>query len=344
MKLRFLMLAVGLSFAVSPALAATGTTLDPLGAFSKAPVVKKDEDLKKKPVKKAAKKPVKKKVVAKKKPEPVVEEKPKGLFASLFGTSEAKGKTDKKATASKSSKDKLAKDKAAKDKLAKDAKSKKDESKPALSAKARKDEDGKKVAAAGDNAFAFGLFGGSKSVGPSNLETIALDDAQKAKDAKSKFRVKKEFEPTIVAFPGGYKPGTIVVKTDERRLYLVEPGGKARRYAIAVGKEGLQFTGKGTVGDMQEWPRWIPTKEMIEREPKKYKQYEDGMDGGPDNPLGARAIYLYQGKQDTHIRVHGTIAPNSIGTAASNGCFRMINSHVVDLYGRVKMGSEFIVL
>ncbi len=343
MKLRLLLLAVGLSFAVSPALSATGPTLDPLGAFSKAPVVKKDDEIKKKPVKKAAKKPVKKKVVAKKKPAPVVEEKPKGLFATLFGTSEAKGKTNGKAAATKTAKS--AKDKAAKDKIAaKDAKSKKDEAKPTLTAKARAEDENRKVAAAGDSAFAFGLFGGSKSRGPSNLETIALDDAQAAKDAKSKFRVKKEFEPTIVAFPGGFKPGTIVVKTDERRLYFVEPGGKARRYAIAVGKEGLQFTGKGTVGDMQEWPRWIPTPDMIERDPKKYKQYEDGMDGGPENPLGARAIYLYQGKTDTHIRVHGTIAPNSIGTAASNGCFRMINSHVIDLYGRVKMGAEFIVL
>ncbi|MFZ1774546.1 MAG: L,D-transpeptidase [Rhizobiaceae bacterium] len=213
-------------------------------------------------------------------------------------------------------------------------------------AKADADEAGTQVASAESGNFSFGLFSKpvSKSETPSNLETLALDDALRAQDAKKKFKVKKEFEPALVPFPGNYKAGTIVVVTAERRLYLVEGFGRARRYAIAVGKEGLQFTGKGVVGDKQEWPRWIPTAEMIERDPKKYAQYADGMDGGPANPLGARAIYLYQGNTDTHIRAHGTIAPNSVGSASSNGCFRMINEHVIDLYGRVKMGAEFIVL
>jgi lipoprotein-anchoring transpeptidase ErfK/SrfK len=174
-------------------------------------------------------------------------------------------------------------------------------------------------------------------------ETRALDAALAARDARKQFKVKSEFEPQEVAF-GGYKRGTIVVDTSARYLYLVESSSTARRYAIAVGREGLEFKGSATVGDKQEWPRWIPTLDMQKREPKKYGQYKDGMPGGPDNPLGARAIYLYQGKKDTHIRIHGTNQPQTIGTNSSNGCFRMVNEHVKDLYGRVKMGTEVIVM
>ncbi len=189
-----------------------------------------------------------------------------------------------------------------------------------------------------------GLFGGSTSPSISLLpETRALDAALQQRQAKRPFKVKPEFEPQEVSF-SGYEPGTIVINTGERRLYLVESAFSARRYAIAVGKEGLQFKGTTTVGDKQEWPRWIPTKEMQEREPKHYGQYKDGMPGGGMNPLGARAIYLYQGKKDTHLRIHGTIAPQTIGTSASNGCFRMINEHVMDLYRRVRMGTKVVIL
>jgi len=189
-----------------------------------------------------------------------------------------------------------------------------------------------------------GLFGGSTASSISYLpETRALDAALAKKQAKKPFKVKPEFVPQEVDF-SGYEPGTIVINTTERRLYLVESAFKARRYAIAVGKEGLQFKGTTTVGDKQEWPRWIPTKEMQEREPSHYGKYKDGMPGGGENPLGARAIYLYQGKTDTHLRIHGTIAPQTIGTSASNGCFRMINEHVMDLYRRVKMGTKVVIL
>lgn len=188
-----------------------------------------------------------------------------------------------------------------------------------------------------------GLFGGAVQQ-PSMLpQTRALDAVLQAKQAKKQFKVKSDFEPQEVAF-SGYERGQIVVDTGARYLYLVESSSTARRYAIAVGREGLEFKGKATVGDKQEWPRWIPTKEMQEREPKKYGQYKDGMNGGPDNPLGARAIYLYQGKKDTHIRIHGTNQPQTIGTNSSNGCFRMVNDHVMDLYNRVKMGTEVIVM
>ena len=189
-----------------------------------------------------------------------------------------------------------------------------------------------------------GLFGGQPVTSINYLpETRALDSALAKKDAKRPFKVKPEFVPQDVAF-SGYDPGTIVIDTSARRLYLVETYSTARRYAIAVGREGLQFKGTVAVGDKQEWPRWIPTLDMQKREPKHYGQYKDGMAGGGQNPLGARAIYLYDGKKDTHLRIHGTIAPQSIGTSASNGCFRMINEHVMDLYSRVKIGTKVVII
>lgn len=195
----------------------------------------------------------------------------------------------------------------------------------------------------GSGLFA-GLFGGQSVSSISYLpETRALDSALAKKDAKRQFKVKPEFVPQDVAF-SGYEPGTIVIDTSARRLYLVESFSTARRYAIAVGREGLQFKGTVAVGDKQEWPRWIPTLDMQKREPKHYGQYKDGMPGGGENPLGARAIYLYDGKKDTHLRIHGTIAPQSIGTSASNGCFRMINEHVMDLYSRVKVGTKVVII
>jgi lipoprotein-anchoring transpeptidase ErfK/SrfK len=190
------------------------------------------------------------------------------------------------------------------------------------------------------SSFFAALFGDEQVMLP---QTRQLDAALAQKDAKSTFKVKSQFEPQSVAF-SGYNPGTIVIDTAARYLYLVESSSTARRYAIAVGKEGLEFKGTAKIGDKQEWPRWIPTKEMQERDPKKYGQYKDGMPGGPDNPLGARAMYLYQGKTDTHVRIHGTNQPQSIGTNSSNGCFRMVNEHVKDLYSRVKVGTEVIVM
>lgn len=188
-----------------------------------------------------------------------------------------------------------------------------------------------------------GLFGGTTSSISLLPETRALDRVLAEKQAKKPFTVKPEFVPQEVEFRG-YEAGTIVIDTTARRLYLVESSSKARRYAIAVGKEGLQYKGTVAVGDKQEWPRWIPTQDMQKREPKHYGQYKDGMPGGGANPLGARAIYLYEGKKDTHLRIHGTIAPQTIGTSASNGCFRMINDHVMDLYRRVKMGTKVVII
>ncbi|TPM35912.1 L,D-transpeptidase [Mesorhizobium sp. B2-3-3] len=203
---------------------------------------------------------------------------------------------------------------------------------------------GQKQNTGGGGLFA-GLFGGTSSGSSISYlpETRALDSALAKRDAKKPFKVKPEFVPQDVEFTG-YEAGTIVIDTSARRLYLVESSSTARRYAIAVGREGLQFKGTVAVGDKQEWPRWIPTLDMQKREPKHYGQYKDGMPGGGQNPLGARAIYLYDGKKDTHLRIHGTIAPQSIGTSASNGCFRMMNEHVMDLYSRVRIGTKVVII
>lgn len=190
----------------------------------------------------------------------------------------------------------------------------------------------------------FAALFGQKPAAPQMLpQTRALDSVLEQKQSRKAFKVKAEFMPQEVEF-SGYPTGTIVIDTRTRFLYLVESSSTARRYAIAVGREGLLFTGKATVGDKQEWPRWIPTLDMQKREPKHYGQFKDGMPGGPSNPLGARAIYLFQGRHDTHIRIHGTNQPQSIGRAASNGCFRMVNDHVIDLYNRVRMGTPVVVL
>ena len=186
------------------------------------------------------------------------------------------------------------------------------------------------------------LFGGATS---SDLlpETRALDSVLEQKQAKKKFKVKPAFEPQEVEF-SGYSTGTIVIDTElevplPRRELLDRPPlcdrGRPRRPAVHRQGNGRRQAGMAALDSDQE---------MQKREPKKYGQYKDGMDGGPDNPLGARAIYLFQGKSDTHIRIHGTNQPQSIGSAASNGCFRMINDHVIDLYNRVRVGTPVVVL
>jgi lipoprotein-anchoring transpeptidase ErfK/SrfK len=147
-----------------------------------------------------------------------------------------------------------------------------------------------------------------------------------------------------VPFSSPYAPGTIVVKIDERRLYLVEPGGRAIRYAVGVGREdAVNFRGSAKIGRKEEWPSWTPTANMMRRIPR-YRAYAGGMPGGIDNPLGARALYLYRGGEDTHFRLHGTNDPDTIGHAVSSGCIRLFNEDVVDLYERVPVGTPVVVL
>jgi lipoprotein-anchoring transpeptidase ErfK/SrfK len=136
-----------------------------------------------------------------------------------------------------------------------------------------------------------------------------------------------------------YGPGTIIVRTPERALYYVLPDGKALRYDVGVGKEGFQWSGNAKIVMKKEWPSWRPPQQMIEREAAKGHYIPDFMEGGPDNPLGARALYI----GGTLFRIHGTNNAASIGGAVSSGCIRMMNTDVIDLYDRVKVGSRVYV-
>ena len=138
-------------------------------------------------------------------------------------------------------------------------------------------------------------------------------------------------------------PGTIIIRTDERALYHVQGDDSAIRYGIAVGKAGFEWSGIAKVGRKVAWPTWTPPREMIRRRPE-LAEWADGMPGGEQNPLGARAIYLYAHGRDTLFRIHGTNEPWSIGTAASSGCIRMLNEEVSVLYDAIDIGTKVIVL
>lgn len=145
---------------------------------------------------------------------------------------------------------------------------------------------------------------------------------------------------TEVAYAGDDAPGTVVVDTYARKLYLVGDGGTATRYPIAVGREGLSFRGNGVIGRKAEWPSWQPTANMIRTRPDLYAAYAGGLPGGLQNPLGARALYLYRGGRDTMFRIHGTADAASIGHATSAGCIRLFNQDAIDLYNKVPNGTR----
>ena len=145
---------------------------------------------------------------------------------------------------------------------------------------------------------------------------------------------------TEVAYSGDDAPGTVVVDTYARKLYLVGEGGTATRYPIAVGREGLSFRGNGVIGRKAEWPSWQPTANMIRSRPDLYAAYAGGLPGGLQNPLGARALYLYRGGRDTMFRIHGTADAASIGHATSAGCIRLFNQDAIDLYNKVPNGTR----
>ena len=144
----------------------------------------------------------------------------------------------------------------------------------------------------------------------------------------------------LVSYNGPEEPGTIVVDTHSRKLYHVMDDGTAMRYAIAVGREGRSFQGSGYIGTKREWPSWTPTKNMIRTQPEMYAEYAKGLPGGLDNPLGARALYLYRNGRDTMFRIHGTIDPASIGHATSAGCIRLFNQDAIELYNGVEPGAK----
>jgi len=152
--------------------------------------------------------------------------------------------------------------------------------------------------------------------------------------------IEPQFLPQIVDYDTQEKPGTVVIDTNNRFLYLVMEGGKARRYGVGVGKPGFEWAGAHKITRKTEWPDWTPPSEMVSREAAKGHYLPARMDGGPENPLGARAMYL----GSTLYRIHGTNAPWSIGSAVSSGCIRLRNEDVVDLYDRVSVGTRVIVM
>jgi lipoprotein-anchoring transpeptidase ErfK/SrfK len=156
-------------------------------------------------------------------------------------------------------------------------------------------------------------------------------------------QINPRFYRQVVDYHTSYAPGTIVVDTSKRFLYLVQHDGKAIRYGVGVGRAGFLWSGTGVIGRKSKWPYWTPTPMMIGRDPSLAK-YAGGMEPGIHNSLGARALYLYSGGRDTMYRIHGTNEPWSIGTAISSGCIRMINQDVIDLYDRVGPGTRVIVL
>ncbi len=152
--------------------------------------------------------------------------------------------------------------------------------------------------------------------------------------------IDRAFLPAMVDDPTGEQPGTIVIDTKSRYLYLVLAGGKAKRYGVGVGREGFGWTGRVAIGRKAEWPTWTPPAEMRLRQP----YLPVSMKGGPNNPLGARAMYLYDGGRDTLFRIHGSNEPWTIGHAVSSGCIRMRNEDVIDLYGRASVGTHVVVM
>jgi lipoprotein-anchoring transpeptidase ErfK/SrfK len=179
------------------------------------------------------------------------------------------------------------------------------------------------------------------TLAPSSDASLTPRDRQLLASAPyAQASIPEQYRRHIVDYPYKERPGSILVDTDARYLYYVMPGGKAIRYGVAVGEEAMAFSGVATVGRMAEWPDWIPTPEIQAR----LGPYPPRIAGGPANPLGARALYLYEGNKDTLYRIHGTNQPEYIGQAISSGCIRMTNEDVIDLFDRVRQGATVVVL
>jgi lipoprotein-anchoring transpeptidase ErfK/SrfK len=172
--------------------------------------------------------------------------------------------------------------------------------------------------------------------GAASKAEMAVDDQPGYVPTPEEEKVAPEYRPQPVFFRSNQPPGSIVIHTDERFLYLVQGGGRAIRYGIGVGREGFQWQGLLKVSRKQQWPDWRPPPEMIKRQPYLPRF----MAGGPGNPLGARALYL----GSTEYRIHGTNQPQTIGQAVSSGCFRLANPQVIDLFDRVPVGTKVEIL
>ena len=178
---------------------------------------------------------------------------------------------------------------------------------------------------------------------PPNPQTFLPPDADPNYSTPGGYRQRSRHGRTTrkeVNDPTGQPAGTLTINTRERKLYLSQGDGRALQYGIGVGRQGFAWKGEAEIGRKSFWPGWTPPPEMIDRQPGLPRH----MEGGMENPLGARALYLFQGKKDTLFRIHGTNEPNSIGKAVSSGCIRMLDSDVIDLYGRVAKGTPVVVL
>ncbi len=176
---------------------------------------------------------------------------------------------------------------------------------------------------------------------PASEAAMKLRDRQLLANAPyAQASIPAAYQRHIVNYHRRELPGTIVVDTDARYLYYVLPEGKAIRYGVTVGEDALAWSGVARVGRKEEWPAWVPTKQIKQR----LGDIPNFVEGGPRNPLGARGIYLYEGNKDTLFRIHGTNQPELIGEAISSGCIRMTNEDVIELYDKVKIGSPVVVL
>lgn len=156
-------------------------------------------------------------------------------------------------------------------------------------------------------------------------------------------KIPEKYRRQDVPFQTPEQPGTIIVDPGNRFLYLVQEGGMAIRFGVGVGRAGFAWSGEAQIGMKRRWPRWLPPEEMVYRDARA-AEWVNGMPGGPDNPLGARALYLFANGQDTLYRIHGTNEPGSIGKAMSSGCIRMLNQDVAELFDRVPVGTRVVVL
>jgi len=197
----------------------------------------------------------------------------------------------------------------------------------------------------------FGMPGqsGASFGQPNPAVYAALSDEPFPVSAVSLTNIDPAFLRQTVSYFTSEEAGTIVIDTPNHFLYFVEGNGQAVRYGVGVGREGFGWAGVATIQEKREWPDWYPPKEMLERQPELLKQMSElqsglGMAGGPHNPLGARAMYLWQDNKDTLFRIHGTVEPSTIGKSVSSGCIRMINQDAIDLYQRAPVGTKVVVM
>lgn len=174
--------------------------------------------------------------------------------------------------------------------------------------------------------------------------TCALPALAQEERTAETWVVPPEQQPYTLYLQDAYPPGTIMVDPDAFALYYMIDSQFALRFTVGIARGGLYEAGSFTLGAKKEWPSWTPTQEMIARDPDHYAKYADGMPGGPGNPLGARALYLFdEARGDTFLRIHGTFEPWTIGTAVSNGCVRLANQHIMLLYDRAQLGAQIIL-